>query len=642
MIRLTHKFFFHDQKYWLYALLLCSISAITLFVYWPGLSGAFLLDDIPNLSPLGRWENQDTLTRSLLFVLSGESGPTGRPLAMLSFLLNDTTWPSALVRTFKLTNVVIHLLNGLLIFWFLHLLLEDCLTKKPHRLAVASATAFIWLIHPMQVSTVLYVVQRMTELSTFFTLTALIVWLYGRKGISNGDIRSTWATTSGIGLFGLLAILSKENGALIPLYILAIETLLYNKDSCTKFLKKWLALFAVIPSLIIVSYLLHAGINSDMWLLSRPYAFSEHLLSQMNALAHYLAQIAFPRMSGAGIFHDNFPVSRNLMDPPETLFSLTVLLFLVAAAWILRRRTPLFTFAIIWFLAGHLMESTVLPLELYFEHRNYLPMLGILLALAAGIISLSTKLRIPAYLFLIGYLSLLTTITYSNTSLWGRPLDAAIVWANENPHSIRAQMTARSAIQVYANKNKVQGERYYLEKMVKLHPDKPLVQMEWLDFQCRHDEIKIAEFESFVDKLKTAPLHISILNRMQGFVSQIINGNCNGKLQLSDALKMLTAVEMNASLQSPNALHITHYIYSEVYAELRDFNKVMHHLELAYQYNPVLDVRLQQAIYLQTAGLHAEALALLDSLINENSPLADRLRRSDVEDLIAIIQQSEH
>ncbi|MCH8265293.1 MAG: hypothetical protein IIC10_07825, partial [Proteobacteria bacterium] len=66
---------------------------ITTWIYWPGLSGPFLLDDYENLNPLGAGAGVMDLQSMLTFVFGNHSGPSGRPVAMLSFLIDGQNWP---------------------------------------------------------------------------------------------------------------------------------------------------------------------------------------------------------------------------------------------------------------------------------------------------------------------------------------------------------------------------------------------------------------------------------------------------------------------------------------------------------------------------------------------------------------------
>jgi hypothetical protein len=178
--------FFAQPAFWLLIAL-----ALTALVYVPGLRGPFLFDDIPNLRPLQDWLSGLTGWHEVLF--GNRSGLFGRPLSMLSFILDAKLFGMA-PFSFKLTNLLIHLACGALIYALLHRLL----LRDPHlhqRAALAAlAISAIWLLHPLQVSTVLYIVQRMAQLSALFILLALLAYVHGREALEQGRLRSgvTW------------------------------------------------------------------------------------------------------------------------------------------------------------------------------------------------------------------------------------------------------------------------------------------------------------------------------------------------------------------------------------------------------------------------------------------------------------------
>src|SRR5690606_37588290 len=144
------------------------VAILTAIVYFPGLNGPFLFDDPPNiLIPFQAWLDGKTGWQEL--VLGNRSGMLGRPISMLTFLANASTTGLSVVP-FKATNVAIHILSGVLIYILLERLLACDPNLKVKARAIALLVTAIWLLHPMQVSTVLYVVQRMAQLSAFFTL----------------------------------------------------------------------------------------------------------------------------------------------------------------------------------------------------------------------------------------------------------------------------------------------------------------------------------------------------------------------------------------------------------------------------------------------------------------------------------------
>ena len=99
-------------------ILLFSAFCICFLVYYPGLSGIFLVDDKVTLQSINNQGGVTDWNSLLSFIFSNRSGPSGRPFSMLSFLIDDQAWPGD-PASYKYTNIMIHILCGLCIFVFL-------------------------------------------------------------------------------------------------------------------------------------------------------------------------------------------------------------------------------------------------------------------------------------------------------------------------------------------------------------------------------------------------------------------------------------------------------------------------------------------------------------------------------------------
>ena len=354
----------HADKLCLFLLLL-----LTVYLYSPGLESLFFLDDFPNLSELSEIEENGFF----YYIFSGFAGPSGRPLSLFTFALQYPAWPSD-PAAFKAVNLAIHCVNGVLV-WLISLRLIAPLEKdRGRRRVFALLTTALWLLHPMQLSTVLYVVQRMTLLSALFTLTGLWAYLRCRDGIAGRhDPRAYLKFMAPLAISLILAILSKESGILLLLYIIVIEKTLFSNSAG---LKNGFLLVLSLPLLALLVYLL-ADFGRIMASYDfRPFSMFERLLTQPSVLLVYLKHILLPVYGSFGLFHDDFPISTGLLTPPYTLVSIAALILVFLAGLRLRRSAPVFSFAVLWFLAGHALEAGFVNLELYFEHRNYLPSLG--------------------------------------------------------------------------------------------------------------------------------------------------------------------------------------------------------------------------------------------------------------------------
>lgn len=366
-----------------FALAAFFVGAVLLAIYWPGLHGGFFFDDGPSiLHAQGvRLENLslDSIHQALV---SGGAGPSGRPVAQLSFALNY--YFSGLDPfIFKATNLAIHFVCGFLVFILaLRLLAASTPAEKRGNALIASgAVAALWLLQPIQVLPVLHVVQRMTSLSAFFLLAALLLHVYGRE--RGGRTGAAWILLAW-GILWPLSFLSKETGVLFPLFVLVWEVIL--RRALIGKLDRFARGFVALVSLVLVAGVVYVLLGGAQWLWAgydlRPFSLLERLMTEGRILWFYLGLMAVPRIDAFGLYHDDIVVSTGLLSPWTTLPALLGLAGLVWLAWRVRKSAPLAAFGIAWFLIGHALESTALPLELAHEHRNYLPLLGVLLAAA--------------------------------------------------------------------------------------------------------------------------------------------------------------------------------------------------------------------------------------------------------------------
>src|SRR5579885_1013827 len=353
-------------------------------LYWPGLGGPLIFDDYPQLSPLLVLDPGPQL--DWRGYVTSNSGLLGRPVAMASFLMNALgSGPD--ISAWKYTNVMIHLLTGMVLIW-----LSACLFAARQRGAMRPLPAWtpalvvggFWMLHPLHVSTVLYVVQRMAQLSALFCFAGMLCYWQGRRLQIAGHKGGHPLVVLSYLVFMPLAAFSKENGALLPVYTLLMEIyfLKFNGDRLTRrIVIGSFVLFLLIPGVTgLWALLAHYHYSLQAAYALRDFDLTQRLLTEQRILLLYMSQILVPTLAKFGLFHDDIPLSTGWLTPPSTLGAGLVLLLLVWFAWKIRDRLPVVGFGIAFFLAGHLMESTILPLELTFEHRNYLPSYGLLLA----------------------------------------------------------------------------------------------------------------------------------------------------------------------------------------------------------------------------------------------------------------------
>ena len=432
------------QDHWA-PLAFAAVLILSWFAWRPGLAGGFLFDDFVNMPALGGMGTIDNAQAFWRYITSGTADPTGRPLSLLSFLIDARTWPAD-PAPFLRTNVLLHLLNGALLFVLLRQLGRH-LGGTPGRVdAAAVVGAGAWLLHPLFVSTTLYIVQREAMLPATFTLLGLIAWVHGRARFADAPNAGIAWMVGGLGVCTVLAVLSKANGGLLPVLAWVIDAVLLRPQDAPavradRRLRTVRGLMLIAPSVVLFAWLASQlrWLNHDFGI--RPWTIAERLLTEPRVLVDYVQLLVVPRVLSTGLYNDGYIVSTGLLSPASTLPSLLALLALVVAGFALRRRTPVLACAILFVLAGHLIESTVLPLELYFEHRNYIPALLLGWPVARGLVGLRLNKDARAALCAV-LLLMLAWLTWQRASLWTQQDQMAYLWAEQNPTSSRAQATA--------------------------------------------------------------------------------------------------------------------------------------------------------------------------------------------------------
>ena len=432
----------------IFAALLALTLAVTWWVYRPGFAGVFLFDDYANLPALGAYGPVDNTTTFLRYITSGHADPTGRPLALLSFLVDAHDWPAD-PAPFKRTNLLLHLLNGALLGWLL-LRLGAALALDATRAAVAAVFgSALWLLHPLLVSTVLYIVQREAMLPATFVLAGLIGYVSAREATAQGRRAGPMLAALSIGGATLLAVASKGNGILLPLLAWLVDVIVLSRSDATldagnaRRIAHMRRIVLEVPSVLVLAWFAWTGAGYALHGVPefRAWTFGERLLTEGRIVSSYIAQLLVPRPYTAGLFNDAVVVSKGLLSPPSTIVALAFIAASIAFAIAVRRRAPALALAILFYFTGHLLESTVIPLELYYEHRNYLP--AMLAFWPLGIWVTGSGAVVPVRRALLVALPvLLAVLTRMNADLWGNASEQALVWAAKNPDSPRAQAYA--------------------------------------------------------------------------------------------------------------------------------------------------------------------------------------------------------
>lgn len=426
--------------------LLLSLMAAVLaaIAFLPGLPGAFVFDDIPNIVNNSSIHLSQMSLSALLELLSTKqvSGAM-RGIPTLTFALDY--WRAGGVAdpaTFKTTNILIHAVTTFVLAWLFRSLLSfmDIPPRRAGWFAVALASA--WALHPLQVSAVLYAVQRLQTMGTLFLVLALVAYLHARRAQMRGAPGKSGMLMAA--LAWALALGCKEDSVLLPLYTLALELTVLRfsaSDPRTAVLLRRGYLVAATAGMLL--YLFWVVPHYWQWEAhaGRDFSSLERLLTQPRVLCMYLGQILLPLPQHMPFYYDWLQPSRGLLTPWTTLPAIAAVVGLLGLAWILRSRLPMFSLGVFMFFCAHAITSNVVALELAFEHRNHFALIGAILAGGGLLVRACTRMRLPstAQASLCAVLVLaLGSGTWLRAQSWSNAISLIRDATQTAPHSARA------------------------------------------------------------------------------------------------------------------------------------------------------------------------------------------------------------
>lgn len=511
------------------------ILAVVFAAYSPGLNGPFVFDDEVHIlsDPAVRMSvlNAQSLSKA---IFHEDGSLTARPIAKLSlafnyFLSGGTTGTFG----YKLTNLAIHLVNISLVYWISFLLLGQNYAKSPstnknvlHWSALLAAA--LWALHPLHLTTVLYVVQRMTSLAAFFVLAGLIVFIHGRRRIQ--EKTRLGYTFMAIGAIGgaALGLACKENAVLILPLMLVVEFIFFNAMSESSSDRRKLLMFYGLTVLIPFCFL-------GLWLMTNPdfiqdayiardFTLVERLLTESRVLWFYVGLLAFPDTRRFALFHDDISISAGLFEPWMTLVAILSIFSIVFLAVLARRKYPLFSFAVLWYLVGHSIESSIIGLEIAHEHRNYLPDIGIFLAAGYGLSMAALSFhKYIRYTMVLAPVITLGFVTSTLAHTWAS--DEAIIasLARYHPRSARGQYMLA---ELYAEKkHDLDQALVHYRKAAELAPHETgyivksaitVARMDAISDKHPHEESNLSEnSEAISRQLENKPITSSTLHILE-------------------------------------------------------------------------------------------------------------------------------
>ncbi len=362
-----------------------------------------------------------------------------RPIANISFALNYY-FHQYRVAGYHLVNILIHLINGILLYLFIKttLQLPSLRSRYDSYEPIAFFAALIWLAHPIQIQSVTYIVQRMTSMATMFYLLSFLLYVKGRLAKKNGG---KWFYFISCGISWALALASKEISATLPFFILLYEWYFFQELN-KSWLKRNSVYIVAILLLLGMITLVYIGPNPLERILSgyerRGFTLGERVLTESRVVIYYISLLIFPRPERLNLLHE-FELSRSLLDPITTTVSMCTIVGLLVFAFYIAKKAPLVSFSIFWFFGNLAIESSVIALEIIFEHRTYLPSMFFCL-LVAVILSKCVTCDWLKTAVLGTSVLVLCIWTYQRNLTWSDPAEFWSDVVRKSPHSARAHV----------------------------------------------------------------------------------------------------------------------------------------------------------------------------------------------------------
>lgn len=638
---------------WLFSSIPVVLAALIIaLLYWPGTNGALYYDDYNALNPLSNVESSED---AWAFVTGGTASALGRPVALASYLPHAAGWPENRQSILRV-NVLIHVANALLLGLLTWMVLRLREMDRSRAYWVAFGAAILWAVLPLIASTSLIAIQRMTSLAALFGLLGLLGFVSGYWLREKRPHLAFFLQFSTLGIGTAFGILAKESAALIPIFALLIDTLLLNHKPFKNYLQNASRILLFSSLTLILFYLSPLRMDWHLVYEIRGWTSWERLQYQFVLLWEYLRLAVAPLPAGFGPFYDHRSIAD--VQPIQVIYAVVGWIsLLVAFVWVLKRyNNPWPLFALLWFFTGHLLESTVIGLELVFEHRNYLAVFGFSWALAVGAASVTGNLRkLTPILFCI-FVLIQAASLFALTSLWGNPRMAAENWAERYPGSSRAAIHAASIETSETNQDVAafnqriitfqmrQRAIEILDRTAKSCAQCSDVRMQAILHACLISaESEIKERYEKLDTLLSSNGKVNISVADGFFILQdlVAEGHCPG-IEQKDIIKTINSLLLRYDSISPENLGRMLFVAAKAQTEINDWHGALDTLIRAEAIAPTALPILQFQIFVYNhLGDLSSALDAIDrrkKIDRSNSAMDD----SVLKDLEHEIFESKH
>jgi len=562
-----------------------SITILCIIIYSNTLQGPFVFDDYQDIVD-NRFIRLDSFELQGLYEAAFSSPSTARPLANMSFAINYYMGGYD-VFGFHLTNIAIHLICGVLVYFITLFTLRQIAIIQDQTIQhlsdysmilIAVFTACIFIAHPIQTQSVTFIVQRMSSLAALFYFLSLLFYILGRRTKLNWKRWFLW-----LGCLGawILALASKQTAITLPIIIVLYEWYFFQ-DLDKGWIKQNVSYFLGLILILILIGLIYLGGNPIERILGgydyRSFTIGERILTQFRVLVYYISLLFYPQPYRLNLLHE-FPISYSLFQPATTFFSLLFLTGLLGLAISLAQRQRLVSFCILWFFINLFVTSSVIALEVIYEHRLYLPMFGFAIIISYLLFrGLAVERR-----YIMACIAIIIALgvgTYLRNKVWA---DRVSLWSDvvsKNPQSDRGHNNLGIALALQGQLDKAITHFQYA---LRLKPH--MKQAQYYTASIHYNlgnALQLQEnyeqaIKHFNEAIRLEPDYVKAYNNLGGIF--MYQGNIDDALiQLSEAVRIDPYNE------------ITHYYLGYAQAQKGNTRAACTHYLIALQMQPDFSV----------------------------------------------------
>ncbi|MDA3894757.1 MAG: hypothetical protein PF482_01275 [Desulfobacteraceae bacterium] len=436
-----------DRNHFIYLIFVFLLIFSSILLYANSLNAPFIFDDFNSIVKNTPEIQIKELTFSELKEAAFNSQGKHRPLANLTLAVNYY-FGGKNTFGYHMVNIFIHILTGVFLFFlFLAILKIPVLIKGGSEAEkekmfwpgwIAFVSALIWMIHPLQTNAVTYIVQRMSSLSAMFFILSMLLYIHGRTLMRQRRLGVSVCFFSGCFFSGICAVASKENAATLPLFIFLFEWF-FMQDLRSIKLRTILVGGLISVAIFWGMALFFLGAHPVDRILAGygHYGFnlSERVLTEFRVVAYYFSLMVFPHPDRLMLDYD-YPISHSFIDPGTTVISALMVLLVFFTAVYSAKKHRLLAFCFLWFLGNLVIESSVIGIEIIYEHRLYLPSMMIFLLLTyAGYKTIPFKWARGAVV--VAVLLTLSFWTYQRNQVWRSDVGFWKDCARKSPNDAR-------------------------------------------------------------------------------------------------------------------------------------------------------------------------------------------------------------